>query len=333
MAAAPVLDLESPGKRSTVLEVATGKDGAPIRVPVTVVRRGEGPALLLTGGNHGDEYEGPIALMKLIRALEPADLTCGMVIAIPALNPPAVDAGTRTSPLDGLNLNRVFPGKPRGRPTERLAHAVTERILPHVDVVLDLHAGGKTHDIVPSVMIHRIANKALMTRTLDVMKAFRAPVGILIKEFESEGMIDTTVERMGKVFGCCELGGLGRVTPETMDVAETGITNVLKHLGMMKGALRTPTWRGRHRSRVLEALDFARYFSAPASGILEPFVDIDDSVVKGQPLGQVHSIRAPRRAPVVIASPADGVLFSRRAFCPVSKGQRIGLVAAVSERW
>lgn len=332
MASGPALDLTRPGKRFTWLEVETGGAGKPIRLPVTVIRRGEGPALLLTGGNHGDEYEGPIALMKLVRALQPDDLACGMVVAMPALNPPALDAGTRTSPLDGLNLNRVFPGKPRGRPTERLAHAITTQVLPHVDVVLDLHAGGRTHDIVPSVMIHRIANRALMARTLGVMKAFRAPVGILIKEFDSEGMIDTTVERLGKVFGCCELGGLGRVTPETVAVAETGIANVLKHLGMMKGALKTPMWRGRRRCRVLEALDFARYFDAPASGILEPFVDIDDTVEKGQPLGQVHSVRA-RRAPVPVLSPADGVLFSRRAFCPVTKGQCLGLVAAISDRW
>lgn len=327
------LDFESPGKRLSWLDVPLGGSARPVRLPVAVVRRGEGPAVLLTGGNHGDEYEGPIALLKLIRELEPEHLRCGMVVAIPALNPPALGAGTRTSPLDGVNLNRVFPGKARGRPTERIAHAVTTEILPHVDVVLDLHAGGATHDIVPSVMIHKLRSKALMARTVGVMKAFRAPAGILIKEHESEGMIDTTVERLGKVFCCCELGGLGRVTPETVDVTETGIRNVLKHLGMMTGRPKTPAWRGRRRSRVLEALDFGRYVSAPVKGIAEALVDIDETVVKGQPLVRIHSATAPGRLPVEVTAPADGVLFSRRAFCLVEKGQRLGLVAAVSEQW
>ena len=80
-------------------------------IPIAVIRGAPGPTALLTGGNHGDEYEGPIALFDLARTLDPADLT-GTVIIVPALNLPAFRAATRTSPIDRGNLNRSFPGSP-----------------------------------------------------------------------------------------------------------------------------------------------------------------------------------------------------------------------------
>ena len=84
-----------------------------VMIPVAVIRNGDGPTALLTGGNHGDEYEGPLALFELARTLDPAEVR-GTVIIVPALNYPAFRAGTRTSPIDGGNLNRSFPGRPDG---------------------------------------------------------------------------------------------------------------------------------------------------------------------------------------------------------------------------
>jgi len=325
--------LTTDGKQSFFFEVAAGRNRAAVCLPVTVIRNGPGPCVLFTGGNHGDEYEGPFAIMRMIRELGHDDLVCGTVILMPMLNPPAVDAGTRLSPIDGKNLNRVFPGNPRGTVTDRIAHLVTSRVLPPVDVVLDLHAGGRTSDIVPSVMIHKLRNKERLARTVAVMKAFRAPVGILIKEFDSEGMIDSTVERMGKIFGCCELGGIGRVTPESVDVTWTGMTNVLKHLGMMKGRLRTARWRNRRRSRVLEALTFSRYVDAPVGGLYEPLVEIDETVSKQQPLGRILSPDNPGGKPIVCRSSVDGVLYQHRAFCRIAKGDKLALVAEETTRW
>src|SRR3546814_1837196 len=86
-------------------------------MPITVIRNGDGPTALFTGGNHGDEYEGPIAILDLARSLEPAEIG-GRVILLPMMNFPAVRSGRRTSPIDSGNLNRLFPGKPDGRSEE-----------------------------------------------------------------------------------------------------------------------------------------------------------------------------------------------------------------------
>ena len=91
-----------------------------IMVPITVIQNGTGPTALLTGANHGDEYEGPIALQELTVTLTAEDVR-GRIIIVPAFNYPAFRAGTRTSPIDKGNMNRSFPGRPDGTPTEKIA--------------------------------------------------------------------------------------------------------------------------------------------------------------------------------------------------------------------
>ena len=83
-----------------------------IPIPIMVAKRGDGPTVLFSGANHGDEYEGPLALMALARSL-PLDSLNGRIIIVPALNMPAYRAGTRVSPIDQVNLNRAFPRRPQ----------------------------------------------------------------------------------------------------------------------------------------------------------------------------------------------------------------------------
>src|ERR1700744_1492757 len=63
-----------------------------VMIPITVIRNGKGPTALLTGGNHGDEYEGPVALFDLARSLPVTDVS-GTIIIVPAMNYPAFQAG------------------------------------------------------------------------------------------------------------------------------------------------------------------------------------------------------------------------------------------------
>ena len=147
-------------------------------------------------------------------------------------------------------------------------------------------------------------------------------------------MIDTTGEKMGKVFGCCELGGAGMMKPETVAVAETGIRNLMIHLGIMKGRPRTSTWRGRRETRFLEALSFNRYVHAPVSGIFEPFVDLADRVEKGQPVGQIHDLDMPGGRTTVCRAAASGMVYARHAFGLIEQDRLVALVAhEAAERW
>jgi len=68
-------------------------------IPITQFKNGDGPSAILTGANHGDEYEGPIALFNLSARANIDDIQ-GRVIIIPAMNYPAFQSGDRVSPID-----------------------------------------------------------------------------------------------------------------------------------------------------------------------------------------------------------------------------------------
>ena len=143
---AGTVDLDKPGLQHGYLKLPHSTHESAygwIPIPITVAAGGNGPSVLLVAGNHGDEYEGQVALMKLMRSLGAASLR-GRIIVLTAANFPAVMAGRRVSPIDGGNLNRCFPGNPNGSPTEMIAHYIEAVLLPRCQYCPDLHSGGSS---------------------------------------------------------------------------------------------------------------------------------------------------------------------------------------------
>jgi N2-acetyl-L-2,4-diaminobutanoate deacetylase len=302
------VDFEAEGKQFGALNVPYSSNesawGA-VRVPIVVIKRGAGPTLLCTGGVHGDEYEGPIALGKLARSLDAAELA-GRLILLPALNLPAVLAGARVSPIDQINLNRAFPGRWDGTVTEMIADFVTRRILPLCDAVLDLHAGGRTLQFLPFCGMHVLEDAAQMARTHAAMLAFGAPFSVIIDEFDRLGMLDTAVEQLGKVFLFTELGGGGAATAATVAIAERGIRNVLRHFGMIEGA---PEPAG---TRLMHSPDPSYFVVSEDRGLFEIMVDPGAVVEAGQPIARVHDVESPARTPTTYRAERPGLLIGRR---------------------
>jgi N-alpha-acetyl-L-2,4-diaminobutyrate deacetylase len=291
-----------------------------LRVPIVVIKHGEGPTLLLTGGNHGDEYEGPIALMKLARALEP-DAISGRLILLPALNLPAVLAGTRVSPVDQINMNRAFPGDPRGTPTLMIADYVDRALLPLCDAVLDVHAGGKSLSFVPFVGMHVQPDTALMARTRAAMLAFGAPLSLIIQEFDTVGMLDTAVEDKGRVFLFTELGGGGTATPGTVMLAERGIANLLRHLRIIEGEPEpAPT-------RLMHSPDASYFTVSDDHGILEMLLDLGAEVAERQAIAQVHDVEKPAAPPVRYHARQSGLLIGRHHPGLIRPGDCLAVIA------
>lgn len=329
------IDYERDGKQTSYLRIPHSRNdsgGGTLMVPITTIKNGAGPTVLLTGGSHGDEYEGPVALMKLARELRPEEMR-GRVIIIPALNLPAILAGQRLSPVDGKNMNRSFPGHRNGTITDVMAHYLSTQLLPLVDAVFDLHAGGKSMFIIPSVMMHALPDTDLMVRTLAALKAFRAPISMVIQEPDTDGMLDVLVEDMGKIFCCAELGGGGTLAPESVRVAETGVRNVLKHFDLIDGQITTEEWRGRTQSRMMEVPDGACYAMAMEDGIYEPLHDLYSDVEAGTPIGQIHFITSPERSPQLVIAETRGVVYARHAPGLVQKGDTVAILARDSTRF
>jgi N-alpha-acetyl-L-2,4-diaminobutyrate deacetylase len=302
------IDLEADGKRFGALNVphsSTESAWGAVRVPIVVIKNGAGPTMLFIGGNHGDEYEGPIALMKLARSLEPHEVA-GRVILIPALNLPAALAGARVSPIDQVNMNRAFPGRWDGTVTSMIADYLSRYILPMCDAVVDQQAGGRTLSFVPFCGIHVLPDAAQMARTRAAMLAFGAPISLMIEELDVAGMLDTAVERLGKPFLFTELGGGGAASAATVAIAERGIRNVLRHFELIDGAPEPDA------TRLMHSPDGSYFVVSENRGLLELLLDLGAEVGAGQPIAQIHDLEQPARPPVVYEAERSGLLIGRR---------------------
>ena len=178
------IDLDAPGKHFGHLRVPHSTHESAygwIAIPFAVIRGADGPDVLLTAGNHGDEYEGQIALLKLMRELQAQDIR-GRVIIIPRLNQPAAAAGRRTSPIDDGNLNRVFPGDPEGTPTEQIAHYVTSVLLPQTQASIDIHSGGSSLEYLPCAFARVPEDAGQRARQRAALEAFGAPMAIMVEK-------------------------------------------------------------------------------------------------------------------------------------------------------
>jgi N-alpha-acetyl-L-2,4-diaminobutyrate deacetylase len=317
------IDLDRDGVQHGYLKLPHSRDDSAwgaIMIPIAAIKHGEGPTALLTGANHGDEYEGPIALFDLARELDPARVA-GRIIIVPAMNYPAFRAGTRTSPIDRGNLNRAFPGRPDGTATEKIADYFQRQLLPLADYVLDIHSGGKTLQFVPFAAAHVLADRAQQEKCVAAMRAFNAPFSMMLREIDNVGMYDTAAEEMGKVFISTELGGGGGATVLTVDIACRGVRNVLIHAGILDGTVE------RRPSVNLDMPSGDCYVASESGGLLEMRVNLGAAVRKGEVLARVHSHERTGAAPIEYRAKLDGILAGRHFPGLLQIGDTIAVVA------
>src|SRR6186713_1739895 len=235
------LDFDKRGKQQGFLQIPYSHNlggWANVMVPITVIARGEGPTVLVLGGNHGDEYQGQIAAMKLARELQP-ELVHGRIILIPSLNLPAARAATRLSPLDGMNMNRAFPGDPEGAVTSQIAHFLTTVLFPLSDVVIDIHSGGRSMEFVPCAHMHLVADSEQRARMFHAMLAWNTDFAFIYADIAGTGLLPVEAENQGKLVVTTELGGGEAIPASVHRIAQGGLRNVLVHVGVLKGREQT----------------------------------------------------------------------------------------------
>ncbi len=193
-----------------------------------------GPAALAIAGIHGDEYEGPAAIARLVAGLDTSRLR-GSFTAVPVANPPAFLAGTRLSP-DGLNLARCFPGDARGGPTQRLAAAIFETLAAPAEYLIDLHSGGVEYLFLPVAGFYGEPSPA--NPSFAAARIFGLPS--LWKLPETAGVLSCEAARRGAVAIGNEYLGAGQLSPEGVAAYERGIRNCLSAWGIYDEPVVTP---------------------------------------------------------------------------------------------
>jgi len=323
------LDFDKPGRQQGFLQAPYSHNlggWANVMIPITVVARGKGPTVLVLGGNHGDEYQGQIAAMKLARDLTP-EMVTGRIIIIPSLNLPAARAATRLSPLDGMNLNRAFPGEGEGPVTSQIAHFLTTVLFPLSDVVIDIHSGGRSMEFVPCSHMHLVPDIEQRRKMLAAMLAWNSDFSFLYADIAGTGLLPVEAERQGKLVVTTEMGGGEAIPAAVHRMTQAGLRNVLVHVGALKGREQTRASLGKPPAILTQALHRDDYLLAPESGIFEICLDLGAKVKSGQTVGFIHHLERPDRAPEAVVARSSGHLLTMRAPCLTQQGDCVAVIA------
>ena len=321
------VDFNASGKQSGYLRVPHSVHRSAygwIPVPVTCIQNGDGPTLVLMAGNHGDEYEGQIAVSTLARQMRADDIR-GRLILLPTLNAPAANAGSRTSPVDQGNLNRAFPGDASGTPTQMIAHYVEDVLMPLCDYAVDLHSGGSSLFYPPTLLRGQGHSDEETQALIALQEAFDLPYAWV---FTSGGGRKSTARtamgaanRKGVINVMAELGGGGVVTPDILRRTQRGLRRILHHLGMLPDYVPDAP----HGTRELHVQGSV---FAYAAGVFEPLKGIADEVEAGEVVGQIHDPSTPEAAPQIITSPYAGIVLCMRAMAQVQRGDAVFQIAS-----
>ena len=248
------------------------------------------------------------------------------MILLPAVNIPAVVNDTRLSPVDDRDLNRCFPGDPRGTFSPMLAHFLDGVILPLADVSVDVHTAGHSGDTALSTNMHALPDRDALRRTMEAAAAFGAPFNVVFSGVDEGATFTSAVERRGILSLGTELGGWGRVSVAGVRVAERGLSNILKHFGVMEGEPDTAQADGSPGTRHMTVAGPDGYSFAPATGLFEPRHLAGDDVDAGNLAGFLHFVEDVDRAPMEVRYGASGVLWMSAGPGRVRRGDPVAVV-------
>ncbi|MCJ7558877.1 MAG: M14 family metallopeptidase, partial [Gammaproteobacteria bacterium] len=223
---------------SGYLEIPAGIDAA-TQIPISVIHGAHpGPTLALVAGTHGYEYPPITALQRLRGSLDPATLS-GTIILVHVANPPSFLGRTiYTSPVDGKNLNRVYPGKADGTVSERIAYAITTQVIEHADYLVDMHGGDGNEALRPYIYMPVTGDEKLDAKVRGMALAFGLDHIVIdrgrLADPEVSVFTDQTALTRGIPAITTETGQMGSNDDYWVELAENGVLNLLRHLEMLQ---------------------------------------------------------------------------------------------------
>lgn len=280
-----------------------------IRMPVGIVNSGHpGPRVVISAGIHGSEYPGIEAANRLWRKLQPESIR-GVVVFFPLVNLPGFEAAeANVNPLDNLNLNRIFPGDPKGSPSMVMANRLVEEVSRVAEYVIDLHGGDITEWLDPFAIYFKSGNDEVDRVSARLSELYDAPhVWITSAKFGYPGTFSGALARLGIPSVVCEAGFLGTYREEEIGQHVRGVTNILKGIGTLAG---DPEQQHADGPRLFEE-NFT--VATTRGGIMHPKVFPSEAIRAGQLLAEIKNIEG--EVVEELVAPADGVvrvLFPKR---------------------
>jgi predicted deacylase len=329
------LDLDSPGRRDYWLALEHDSIWGDHLIPLTVLVGPEAqPAqgLVAFGSNHGNEYEGPVALKHLLGEVSLDDVR-GRIILVPVLNPSAFHAGTRESSADGVNLNRAFVDGAGVTPalggiTHRIAAFVREFIWPRVHVVIDLHSGGDVARFSPCTSFHPLDDPQQSGVIEETARWFGTPL-IMIYQNQTPGLLPSEAERLGKITVGTELGWGRAVRAEGVRYGRQGVLAAAIHHHQLRGEIQPIAHHKDGTQRKVALVDRDCFTVAPFAGHYEPFLECGTNVQNGDVVGLLHDFDHIDTEPWPARAGVEGVVVAQAWVAPIQRGQHIVVVGRV----
>lgn len=286
-----------------VIPVTTLAGGTPLDIPVVVVNGvREGPCFWVNGAIHGDEPEGPLAVQMLLARVDPASLR-GALVCVPVVNVAAYEAQQRGDPADGFtyDMNRIYPGKPEGYPSERVAATHWQAMKDVADLEISIHSGG-AHSYLAQALFFGHAGPSL-----ELAQAMGPGWDLFLKAMSTSGSPMAAMANAGKAALTVELGGICSTLPK--DFLYNGRTladaleNVMRHYRMLEAsAAYAERWHVGVQRTVLCGVGG---FFVPVDGIA-----YRTPMAKGTKLAEIRDLYGNVLEDVV--APADGQVFGMR---------------------
>lgn len=328
-----------PGTRVFDFLTVAHKPATPLKLPLTVIHGVEpGPVLGIIAGVHAVEYAGIVTCMRLGNEIDPKTLK-GTVILVPVVNVPAFETRTPfVNPIDGQNINRVFPGKKYGTVSEQIAYAIYNDVILRSDVFMDLHSGDLIEAIPPHTCCQVVGNKELDEQSEALARLF----DIDLLNFMGKGIDDlnATEDEQGTYFAglqsgltsvgnaalagkrsvLIEAGGYGTLDPDVVEMEIRGIRNCMRYLGMLEGEV---------QDNIPHSACYGMYImKSRFGGMFFPDVAVGDMVKVGTRLGEMQDIRG--QVVATFTSPLEGVVLMMYTTPVRSSGETI-LILGKSE--
>jgi uncharacterized protein len=312
-------------KVTGAIQVPAAADAA-TNIPVAVIHGAKpGPVLGLVAGSHGTEYASIIALEKLIGMLDPVQIS-GTVIIIPLVNLPSFEQKVaHVNPVDGKNMNRMYPGKMDGTQTERASFLITREFIEQSDHVIDLHGGDIDESLRPYSYWNKTGNEKQDVVSRGMALAFGLDTIIISadrpKEPAASRYLENTASTRGKPSITVEAGYAATTDPEDITALVSGCLNVMRYLHILPGPaplVEHPVW--------IEKVDS---LASEATGIFYPLVKRGTYVQAGMKVGYVTDYVG--KTIFETRASVSGVVLFVRAVPSTVKGDTIidiGVVAA-----
>jgi len=297
------LEVKKGEKRQGYLRISE-KPAGTHHVPLTLINGvGDGPTLLVNGGEHGSEYNGPAACLSLMSELDPSQIR-GRVIIVPMVNTLAFETRwTHSNPVDYRDLTGCYvPEIPRGGSGPPLisyyvARAFYNEVISKADYRLNLHGGDIEEDLLTGVMYSKTGTDPKRDETtLALARSFGW-------EWIREGLprvspTPSSVRRLAMPITVgTEAGGMGRCQSDVVESVAKGVTNVMKHLKMLDGKPSIPT-----KAKVFNPY----HMYASRGGFFISNARAGDLVKEGQVLGVIKNLFGEILEEIVV--PTDGVI-------------------------